>query len=382
MENYATKEEENKQPTQEMEIDLVELAKKVWNDRKLILKVCGIAAVVGLIVGFSTPKEYTANILIAPESTGASKSSSSMSALAAMAGINMGSSSSRDAIYPDLYPDIVSSTPFLIDLFDIPVQQQNDTTQMTLATYLKEHQKVPWWTMVTGAPFRFIGWVGSLFKEKKEDNGEVKKIDPFRLTREQSGVAGAISGRIKITVEKKTWVTTLSVNMQDPLIAATVADSVRARLQEYVTNYRTNKARSTLAYTEKLYQESQKEYYEAQEAYAKYADANQGLSLLSSRAELEKLQNEMNLAYSAYNQMSQQLRLAKAKVDEITPVYTIIQPASVPLLPSKPRKSIILVGFVFLGGVGSVAWVLFVRDLMRNRKKTATATDAAASNSR
>lgn len=368
--NSNTTNEENKlQSVQEQEIDLLELAKKVWDSRKLILKVCGIGAVIGLVIAFSTPKEYTSKILIAPESTTKS-SSSGMSALAAMAGVSLGSSSGRDAIYPDLYPDIVSSTPFLTGLFDIKVHENKDTTMMTLATYMKEHQRVPWWRSVTGAPFKLIGWVTSLFKEKtEEEGGDARKINPFQMTREQAGIAGAIGSKIMVTVEKKTWVTTLAVTMQDPLIAATVADSVRVRLQDYVTDYRTSKARMTLEYTEKLAKEAQAEYYEAQEKYARFADANQGLAMLSSRAELEKLQNEMNLAYSAYNQMSQQLRLAKAKVEEITPVYTIIQPASVPLRPSKPSKMMILVGCVFLAGVGSVGWVLFVRDFLRNRKK-------------
>lgn len=357
-----------KQLSEEQEIDLLELAKKVWDSRKLILKVCGIGAVIGLIIGFSTPKEYTAKILIAPESTSKS-SSSSMSALAAMAGVSLGSSSGRDAIYPDLYPDIVSSTPFLISLFDMEVHEKKDTTMMTLATYMKEHQKAPWWKAVTGAPFKLLGWTMSLFKDKPEETAGVRKTDPFLLTREEAGVAGAIGSKILVNVEKKTWVTTLAVTMQDPLIAATVADTVRVRLQDYVTEYRTSKARTTLEYTEKLYKEAQADYYEAQANYARFADTNQGLTMLSSRAELEKLQNEMNLAYSAYNQMSQQLRLAKAKVDEITPVYTIIQPASVPLRASKPSKLMIIVGFIFLGGVGSVGWVLFVRDFIRNRKE-------------
>lgn len=369
--NTTTSGADGKLPVQEQEIDLLELAKKVWDARRLILKVCGIGAVIGLIIGFSTPKEYTTTILIAPESMGKS-STSSMSALAAMAGVSLGSSSGRDAIYPDLYPDIVNSTPFLIGLFDMPVHEQKDTTTMTLATYMKEHQKAPWWSVITGAPFKLIGWAASLFQEKEdEEGGEAKGINPFQLTREQAGVAGAIGSKIQVTVEKKTWVTTLAVTMQDPLIAATVADSVRVRLQDYVTEYRTSKARMTLEYTEKLTKEAQEEYYEKQDIYARFADANQGLSMLSSRAELEKLQNEMNLAYSAYNQMSQQLRLAKAKVEEITPVYTIIQPASVPLRPSKPGKMMILVGCVFLAGVGSVGWVLFVRDFLKNRKKQA-----------
>lgn len=370
MNNSTIKEEKAKHLPQGQEIDLLELFKKLWDARRFILKVCGIGALIGLIVGFSMPKEYTSKILIAPESTTKSTSSSSMNALASMAGLNLGNSSGRDAIYPDLYPDIVSSTPFLVGLFDIPVHEQKDTTVMTLAEYMRDHQKAPWWRTITSAPFRLIGWTLSLLKDKEEEGeGGEKKIDPFQLTREEAGIAGGIGSKIMVTVEKKTWVTTLSVTMQDPLIAATVADTVRARLQEYVTEYRTSKARMTLEYTEKLYLEAQKEYYDAQEKYAKYADANQSMVLLGARAEQEKLQNEMQLAYSAYTQMSQQLRVAKAKVDEITPVYTIIQPASVPLSPSKPSKAMILVGFVFLCGVGSTGWVLFVRDFVNNRRK-------------
>ena len=144
----TTKEENVGLPIQEQEIDLMELAKKVWDARILILKVCGIGALVGLILAISTPKEYTAKILIAPESSSRS-TSSSMGALAAMAGVNLGASSTRDAISPDLYPDIVNSTPFLIGLFELPVQTKKDSVPMSLYTYMSEHQKKPWWKSVT-----------------------------------------------------------------------------------------------------------------------------------------------------------------------------------------------------------------------------------------
>ncbi|WP_418696802.1 Wzz/FepE/Etk N-terminal domain-containing protein [Bacteroides sp.] len=365
----TTNEENVGLPIQEQEIDLMELAKKVWDSRKFILKVCGIGALVGLIIAISTPKEYTANILIAPESSSRS-TTSSMGALAAMAGVNLGASSGRDAISPDLYPDIVNSTPFLIGLFEMPVQTKKDSVPMPLYTYMSEYQKKPWWSAVVSFPFKLIGWTMSLFKDKGEETEfYFKQVDAFNLDKRASGIAHAIGSNIMITVEKKTWVTTLAVTMQDPLVAATVADSVREHLQDYVTDYRTSKARTTLTYVEKLYQEAQADYQEAQKRYAAYADANQSLALLSSRAEMENLRNEMNLAYANYTQMAQQLQLAKAKVEEITPVYTIIQPASVPLRPSKPSKMMMIVGCVFLCGVGSVGWVLFVRDFWRNRKK-------------
>lgn len=354
------------QQSEEQEIDLIELAQKVWASRKLIFKACGIAALVGLVVAFSIPKEYSTSVTLAPESGGKS-GGGSMGALAAMAGINLGSSSGEDALSPDLYPDIVSSTPFLIELFDVKVKDQKGKIDTTLYAYLKDNQRGPWWGAVMSAPFKALGWTLSLFKDKP-DEGEAK-LDPFQLTPEESGIAMALSNRISIAADKKTGVTTLSVTMQDPLISASLTDTVMHCLQNYITNYRTNKARHDLAFTEKLYGEAKANYSDAQKKYANFVDANQNIILLSYRAEQERLQNEMNLAYQVYTQVSQQLQMSRAKVQEITPVYTVVQPATVPLRPAKPNKIMILIGFVFLAGVGCVGWILFVKDLIKGWKK-------------
>lgn len=362
--------EENAKPLpQKQDFDFRKLVIEVWASRKLILKVCAIGAIVGLIINFGTPKEYTANILITPESSSRRAPSSSVSALASMAGVNLGSASGVDAIYPSLYPDIVNSTPFLIGLFHLPVHTQKDNTVMTLAEYMKLHQKSPWWKSVTSAPSRMVNWAMSFFDDDSEANMEKKEIDSFRLTPEEAGMVGAMGSRIAITVEKKTLMITIAVTMQDPLIAATVADSVRTHLQGSVTEYRTGKARANLKYVEKLNKKAQAEYYKAQTEYARYADTNRDLVKQRSRAELERLQHDMSLAYAVYNQTNQQMSLAEAKVEEITPVYTIIQPALVPLTPSKPRKMLILAGCILLSGVGSVGWILFVEDFIRKAKK-------------
>ncbi|EKU89458.1 Wzz/FepE/Etk N-terminal domain-containing protein [Bacteroides oleiciplenus] len=371
--NSNTANEENVKPLpQEQEIDLLELAKKVWNSRKLILKVCGIGTLIGLIIGLSTPKEYTASTLIAPE--GYRKSSSSgMNALADMADIDISSSTTteRDAIYPSLYPSIVNSTPFLIRLFNIKIHEQRDSTTITLSQYLKEHQKKPWWSTITSAPFRLIGWTMSLFSEKEEVEKTKHTIDPFRLTREEAGMAGTIASRINIEVDKKKRTITIFVTMQDPLVAAVVADTVGAHLKEYVTEYRTAKARRILEYAKRLRQEAQMEYHKAQKEYTRYADANRGLVKLTSRAELAKLENEMNLALVTYKQAEQQVQVAIAKVEKVRPVYTVIQPVQVPLRPSKPQKMMILMACIFLSGAGSVGWILFARDFLKNMKRIA-----------
>ena len=354
------------QAPEEQEIDLMEMALKVWAERKWVIKMCGIAAVVGIIVAFSIPREYSTTVKLAPESAG--KSGGGMSSLAAMVGINLSSGSSGDALSPDLYPDIVASTPFLIDLFNVRVQDQKSRIDTTLYTYLEEHQRAPWWSAILSAPMKVLGWTLSLFREKEEKDGEAQ-LDPFRLTPKEAAIARALSSRITIAVDKKTGVTTLSDMMQDPLMSASVTDTELSKLQCRITNYRTNKARHDLAFAEKLYQESKKNYEAAQSKYANFVDANKNIVQLSFRVEQERLQNEVSLAYQNYSQMAQQLQLAKAKVQEITPVYTVVQPASVPLRPTKPNKIMVLVGFVFLAFAACAGWILFGREYLGQLKQ-------------
>ena len=329
---------------QEQEIDLIELAKKVWEGRKLVLKACGWAVLVGLVVGFSIPKEYTANVTLAPEAAAGGRSvSGGLSALAGMAGINLGASQTADALSPELYPDIVKSIPFSIEMFDIKVTDMKGKLNTTVYEYLKEHQRQPWWGYITSAPFKALGWVIKTIKGEKENTEVSNSVNSFRLTDEQSGIIAALGERIKVEVDKKTSVIKISVTMQDPLIAATLTNEVMEKLQDYITEYRTNKARKDLEYTQKLYEESMQSYHEAQQEYAAYMDRNQNVA--------------------------QQLQVAKAKVQEDTPVYTVVEAASVPLRATKPSKPMILIGFVFLAGVGSCGWILFGRDLIDSFRK-------------
>lgn len=357
-------EELQKNFSSQEEIDLLELALKVWGERKFVLKACGYAVLIGLVIAFSIPREYTANAMIAPELSD-NKTTGGLSSLAAMTGFNLNATSTADAIYPDLYPDIVTSTPFITGLFNVQVKDLDEEVDTTLYCYLNEHQRVPWWTLITSAPFKALGWVISLFTEEEKEDAI---LDPFHLTKEEADIVKELSERINVSVDKKTGVTTLSVTMQDARISACLTDTVVRRLQDYITEYRTTKARQDFQFQEKLFERKKKEYEKAQENYAKFADANKNIILLSYRAEQERLENEMRLAYQVYTSVAQQLQMAEAKVQEITPVYTIIEPATIPIKASKPRKTLMLLGIVFLTGLCCVSWILFGRDFYINLK--------------
>lgn len=355
----------NEDPEAESEIDLLELAMKLWQQRKKIVKWCAVGAVLGLIVAFSIPREYETTVKLAPEFSASQKGSSGLSSLMSMAGLSS-SNQTLDALYPQLYPDVVGSVPFALSLFDVPVKDIEGEKSTTVRAFLEEDTSSPWWSAILALPGKIIGGIKSLMSDE-EDLGN-HSPNSFHLTNDEDLIVTALSQRISATVDTKTQVITISVTMQDPMVSAILADTVVYRLQEYITDYRTNKARKDLEYAETLNQEAKDNYYKAQQQYADYLDRNQGLILHSAQTTRERLENEATLAFNLYNQTSQQLQAAKAKVQENTPVYAIVTPATVPIKPAAPRKALILVGFVFLAFVACSAWILYGKPMLEEMK--------------
>ena len=356
------------QDEDEQEIDLMEYAQKLWAARKLLCKVAGIAVIVGVVIALTTPKQYTASVTLAPEmSKGGGGGLSGIASMLGVGGMNMGNDA--DALNIQLYPNIVASTPFILDLMDTPIstmdEEQPDTT---LVGYLKEYTRSSLMGTVMSLPFKAIGGVLSLFKSEVVETGE-KAINPFHLTKEQSRIVQGLRSMIVANVDKKTGVTTVSVTMQDPLVAAMITDTVVVKLKEHITKYRVSKAEDNCKYWEQLNDQRRDEYHAKQKLYAEYVDANKNVILQSVRIEQERLQNEMNLAYQVYSNVATQLQMAKAKVQEAKPVFAVVEPASVPLLPSGTSRKMILVGTVFLFVAAAAAWVLFGVDLWKKVKE-------------
>lgn len=351
----------------EQEIDLLELAMKLWKQKKKIAIWCLIGAVIGLVVAFSIPREYTTDVKLAPEAGSGQKAGGSLGAMAAMVGLGGAAQTGADAVRPTLYPDVVGSVPFLVGLFDVPVEDIDGTQKVTLRQYVEDDLKAPWWSTIMGFPFKLLGSLKG--GDDNDDDKPGKAPDTFKLTKKENSVVMALQQRISASVDTKTSVITISVMMQDPLVSATLADTVVSRLQNYITDYRTNKARKDLEYAELLNEEAKDNYYKAQQRYADYLDRNNGLILHSAQTTRERLQNEATLAFNLYNQTAQQVQVAKAKVQENTPVYATVTPATVPIKATSPRKPLILVGFVFLAFVACCAWILYGKPLVEEMKK-------------
>ena len=351
---------------EEPEIDIMELISKLWKKRMMIIKWCVVGAVIGLVVGFSIPKTYSASVTLAPETQ--QKSGSGLSSMASMFGVNL--SNSVDAISVDMFPDVVHSTPFIVDLFDLPVQfeRKDSTINTTLLDYMKNYQKKAWWSYVIEAPFKVLGWCIDLVTPDKEETEAAGELNPTNLPKKERGVVKFFAENIMVNVDKKTGKTSMSLLMQDPLVVAQVMEAVTDNLKTYMSNYRTSKARQDVSNLSSICEERKADYYKAQQAYAKFVDANKNVILQSAQAERERLQQEMNLAYQVYSQVASQLEGARIQEQQAKPVFTIIHPVTVPISRVAPSKAKMLVIFTFLAGCCAAAWVLFGDDFWQKIK--------------
>lgn len=359
-------EEENKNTVEpeESSIDFRKLFQDILKHKWLYVIVMVLTFVVAALLSLSVPNYYNCTVLLSPEMT-SSKSTSSLAAMASSFGINLPTSGGvgSEALFPTLYPELVNSSDFKVSLFPVPVtiegkKKGEPSRTMSYYDYLKDEQKAPWWSKVLAAPSKLIGKLRSKGEETEGDG----TLDPFRLTQEQAEIVKAINEKVACDVDKKTMVISISVTDQDPVICATMADSVKCRLQEFITDYRTTKARIDLEYNKKICAEAKERYDKARQAYAGYADANQNVILQSVRQRQAALENEMQLQYNAYMQAAAQLLQAEAKVQEETPAFTTLQSATVPVKKAGPSRSKICLAFVFLAFLAVTAWVFYKED--------------------
>ena len=338
--------------------EILELIVKLWTNRTTIFKWCAVGIVLALVVGFSLPKNYKTGVIIAPEMQ--TKTNSSISSIASMMGVNL--NNSVDAISHDMYADVIHSTPFVTDLLELPVTftRRDSVITTTFCDYMLNYQKKAWWSHILQSPFKLLGWVLSLGKEEVE--AEKGPLDPTNLPRDERKVAKYLSKEIHFMMDKKTGKMTISMELQDPKVVATVMTAVTENLKKYMSDYRTSKARQDVVNLTKIYEKRREEYHVARMEYAKFSDANRNMVLLSAQAELGTLKQEMDLAYQVYSQVATQLEGARIQAEEAKPVFVIIEPVITPNRKSSPSKAKLLVLYTFLAGCAAVGWITFGKD--------------------
>ncbi len=328
-----------------IDLNIIEIIKLLQSDKKKIIIYSITAGVIGVLLAFGTPKKYKSTVMLAPEESGGGFSGS-LSSLSAMVGLNMKFGQTGDALYPEIYPNIVSSTDFIIGMFPVEISTKDNSVKCDYYTYWEKHQKIA----VSDYPKALLVKLKGMFSKKEESSPlKSKQEGTISLSRKQEEIAKAMSSMVECSVDKKTSVITITVEDQDPRVAALIADSIKQHLQIAITDYRTKKSRLDMDYMGKLYDEAKNDYDKARQTYATYSDTHQGIVLQKYKTKELELENEMELKYNIFQTVAEQLQLAKAKVQEKTPAFTVLQSATVPNKHSSRPKIVTLVIWMVLG---------------------------------
>lgn len=356
---------------QEDTINWIEILQRIWQGRKTLFLSILIFLVLGVLYVILSPKTYKSEITLVVETNNSGSALSGLlSQFGGLSGISL-DKKEKEALSPELYPDVVKSSPFLLEIMNKKVVESKYDSTITVAEYIERHTHSSpggiLFSYTIGLPGKIKKWMsrnekGSSFEINyplsNNDSTADTSFYPIKLTQKQSEIADALSGCINTENDfKKTNKFIISVEMQDPFVVAQVTSYVVKNLTKTIIEYRTKKAKKDFEFINARTIEAEANYQEKQQALANFKDKNKNVILLSVHSQEERLQAEYDLSYNLYNILSEQLEQAKIKVEEETPVFNVVNPAQVPLEKNSPKTTLILFVMIFLGvftGIGII----------------------------
>ena len=362
------------------EIDITEILKKLWVKRSFIIKLTAIFLLIGLFIALFSPVQYTSTCTIVPQS-GNKSGGGGLGGVAAIMGVNLGTAMMTEGtLSPVMYPEIIKSVPFTREIMKTEViVEKSDGQPITLYDYYTDKQYRSF--NLLGAIKKYtIGLpgliIGALRSDKEPKIAETSLIGDstsvFNLTPEEKSVYDAIQGAIQINPNSKDGYVTLGFTFPEAKVAAQVTDKLYRTLEEYVSQFKSEKLDDNLKFVEQSFETAKSDFLDAQNRLSSFQDANRSLTTASARSMETRLRNEYDIAFTLYRELATQREQAKIAVKENQTILTLVNPPVVPLEKSAPRRSIIIIGFLFLGIVVAVGWV-FIEPYMKDISKEITA---------
>lgn len=337
-------------------IDIIALLKILWSARRLIIRTILVFMALGIFIAVFSEKEYTASTTIVPQSS--KKSGGNLSGLAAIAGINLGSFGEESSISPQLYPQILNNISFQKEMLETPLTIVGQEKKVTYREYYTIIYKPSLLVLIKkytiGLPRLFIG----LFKSEKASNGKARKTNSLiHITNEDKEMIDLLKSQLLMYVNDKDGYITLSAKMPEAKSVAELTKRAQVLLEQYVIDFKIEKAVSQLDFIKKRYLEKEKEFKKTQEKFSTYSDQNQNINSVRAKTKMMQLQSEYDLTYGVYAELAKQLEAQEIKVKEDTPIFTIIEPVFVPIDRTKPKRIFIFLTWTFLGALVSICFV-------------------------
>lgn len=324
------------------ELDLIVVVKTLWNDRKFILLFIIIGVVVGVLISFLSPKQYTVSSVIVPQYS-SKTTGSGLSALASMAGINIGGAESGSELSPLLYPQIVNSVPFQLELMNTPVHFQDVDHPVSVYEYYTELAKPNVFSTIKKYTIGLPGVIYSALNPPKEKQFIPVKLEGYNvltLTEKQNTIYKMLSSAVLLDANAKEGYLTLSTTLSEPLLTAEIGQLAQELLQKYVIEFKTQKSKNELNFIQERYDAVKEEMERKQYNVATSIDKNKFLTSNTAQLGAARAQTNYQISNAVFLELAKQLEQAKIQVKKDTPTFTVIKPITIPIEPTGSGKLI------------------------------------------
>lgn len=329
------------------------LIKRIWENLTLIVKIVGVFSILGLIISVLSPKEFTASSTFVPQVDN-SKGGGKLGGLASIAGINLGGIGMSSDIPPSLYPRIVNSVKFKRALLEVSITIEKGNTKTTYQEFYENMHSPGLLSLVrkytVGLPGLFLSSVSGHEEAIKMEQDE-KSSSLLRLSQTEVRHFKRLRNQMQVIPNEKEGIVELNFVMPEPLMAAEMTKATEELLQKEVIDFKIRNAKEQLKFTEKQFEEKRIDFKQKQRELASFRDKNQNISSAVALNKLQTLEAEYNFAFNIYTEMAKQLEQSKLQVSKDTPIFSIINPVSIPTNKSAPNRFLIFFGFTFFGFV-------------------------------
>ena len=337
------------------EIDLIELLKKIYLEKKLILKISILVTLFGVVYALFQPNEFTSSTTFIPQlSSGVKTGGSSLSGLASLAGINIGNMESSSEFPPSLYPQVIEGIPFKIDLLSSTINLNGGEILVKEYFYNQGYS-----LNILGTIKKYtIGLPSLLLGSFNSQDVPLSKSEIYSVSDEDQALFNTISNALFLSINDKEGFITISYTDTNKNVAAQVTQIAQNLLQEKIIEFKNKSSKEMLDFALKQYSDKKESYEKLQDEIAVFVDKNINISSSLFQNKLSRLESELNISESIVQQLASQVEQAKLQVNKDTPVFTTIQPVNIPFERSAPKRSLIVIIFGFIGMIASVGYVL------------------------
>jgi len=354
----------------ENKIDGRKILSFLTENRKFFFKAVTVFFILGVVISFLIPSQYTSTALLMPEysieSSTVGNAEQFFQKYGRMLGIGNGTyASNSNAIRVELYPQIVSSLPFQLDMINQEFYYPRYKTTVSVFEFFEELYRPTAWDYLInysiGLPLTvktlISDWV--ITEKEQQKSSPSKENNIIAIDSQKMQLIDWMRQQVFVSVDQESGIVGIQATMPTPKLSADIAKRTIDNLTKYLVQYRTNKIKVDLTYLEKEHAKAEQRFFKIRDSLAIFRDQNKYISTARAQTEEQKLQSEYDLAFSLYSGISQKLEETRLRLQEETPVFEVLEPVQVPVERSSPNRILVIILFLFAGIFGALGYLFF-----------------------